>query len=198
MGEVLRLEENILKPGEKIAGTISKEEYLSMKERAETQRRERLLLEEEKKAKEEQLLFMESNYHSLEEEVGEMRMLLKELRQKYKAAAQEVLELENEHYEEKEELLDAVRGLTREVQVYQSVISKLVTPEQMGEIMALAEGGRRDNRAGTKVESRKRLLREESDLLFNNTTASGFKIRSYHSNAKPPHKVFSRQSRTNK
>jgi hypothetical protein len=48
-----------------------------LKAKAEEQRKERVRIEEEKRIKEEQLVFMENNYQTLEEEVGEMRDLLK-------------------------------------------------------------------------------------------------------------------------
>ena len=37
---------------------------------------------------------MTNNYHQLEEEVEEMRVLLKDMRRKYKVAAKEIFELE--------------------------------------------------------------------------------------------------------
>lgn len=40
---------------------------------------------------------MEKNYKSLEDEVGEMKNLLSELRKKYKAASKEIFQMENDH-----------------------------------------------------------------------------------------------------
>lgn len=77
MEEVTRLEQDIIRPGDHITGTFSREEYQQLKAKAEEQRKERLQIEEEKRIKEEQLVYMENNYQTLEEEVEEMRDLLK-------------------------------------------------------------------------------------------------------------------------
>jgi hypothetical protein len=52
---------------------------------------------EEREKREQKLTFMEQNYRNLEEEVKQMRMLLSELRRKYKNASKEIFHLEAEH-----------------------------------------------------------------------------------------------------
>lgn len=47
--------------------------------------------------REKKLSFMEKNYKNLEQEVREMKVLLTELRKKYKNASKEIFQLENEH-----------------------------------------------------------------------------------------------------
>ena len=52
---------------------------------------------EEKRAKEEEMLFVQGNYTSLQQEVESMREIMEKLRQKYKAAENEVADLNKEH-----------------------------------------------------------------------------------------------------
>lgn len=58
--------------------------------------------------KEEQMLLVEKDYKSLQEEVDEQRQLMKILRTKYKEAVDEIKDLSNEHFQEKEYLLESL------------------------------------------------------------------------------------------
>ena len=58
---------------------------------AQKEREKRLL--EEQKAKEEEVLMVESQYHDLQEEVEDMRKLIKSFRVRYKQAIQEIKDL---------------------------------------------------------------------------------------------------------
>ena len=52
---------------------------------------------EEKRKKETEMLFVQGNYTSLQQEVESMREIMEKLRSKYKAAEAEIADLNNEH-----------------------------------------------------------------------------------------------------
>ena len=51
----------------------------------------------EKQKKDEEMLMVEKQYKSLQEEVDEQRQVIKQLRVKYQQASSEVKDLEHEH-----------------------------------------------------------------------------------------------------
>lgn len=52
---------------------------------------------EEKRNKEEEMLFVQGNYTSLQQEVESMRDIMEKLRSKYKGAESEINDLTKEH-----------------------------------------------------------------------------------------------------
>ena len=54
-------------------------------------------------------MHIEKNYKSLNEEVEEMKHRFKEVKNKYVANLQELKDIQGEHEDEKEELLDTIR-----------------------------------------------------------------------------------------
>jgi len=65
---------------------------------------------EEKRKREEEMLFVQGNYTSLQQEVESMRSIMEKLRAKYKAAEAEIGDLTHEHQQQKSELLDIIRS----------------------------------------------------------------------------------------
>ena len=62
----------------------------------EQREREKLLIEE-KLRKEEEVLLVETNYQNLQDEVDDMRKLIKNFRVRYKQAVSEIRDLNEEH-----------------------------------------------------------------------------------------------------
>ena len=85
---------------------------------------------------------MTNNYQQLESEVEEMRVLLKDMRRKYKVAAKEIFELEKEHEEEKEYLTNRFHQLNRENMVNKAVIGTLFTEKQFQHLITLGSWAR--------------------------------------------------------
>ncbi len=65
---------------------------------------------DEKRKKEEEMLFVQGNYSSLQQEVESMRAIMEKLRNKYKSAESEIADLTHEHQQQKSELLDIIRS----------------------------------------------------------------------------------------
>lgn len=86
---------------------------------------------EEKRKKEEQMLFVQGNYTSLQQEVESMRDIMKKLRQKYKGAETEIHDLNTEHQQQKSELLDIIRSQEKAVKFSNKVMSILLTENEL-------------------------------------------------------------------
>ena len=56
------------------------------------------------------MLLVEKNYKSLQEEVDELREIIKKLREKYKSAQIEIEDLQHESQFNKEDLLETIRA----------------------------------------------------------------------------------------
>lgn len=52
---------------------------------------------DEKRKKDEEMLFVQGNYSSLQQEVESMRAIMEKLRNKYKSAESEIADLTHEH-----------------------------------------------------------------------------------------------------
>ena len=65
---------------------------------------------DEKRKKEEEMLFVQGNYSSLQQEVESMRAIMEKLRNKYKSAESEIADLTHENQQQKSELLDIIRS----------------------------------------------------------------------------------------
>ena len=74
---------------------------------------------------------MENNYKSLNEEVEEMRIRFKELKQKYITNLQEINDIREEAERDKEELLDTIRLQQAEINKYSGICSMLLTQDQI-------------------------------------------------------------------
>ena len=73
---------------------------------------------------------MEERYSSLEEEAAAVGKKLKQLWAKFRAAQSEVQDLQVEQQQEKEDLLQTVRELTRQLQLQNLVIESFIPPEE--------------------------------------------------------------------
>ena len=93
----------------------------------------------ERNIREQKLSFMESNYRHLEDEVGDMKNQLVELRRKYKAASKEIFQLENDHEKEREIVREEFDTIKQESIMMKSVLNVLFTEKQLKNIMSLGE-----------------------------------------------------------
>ena len=66
------------------------------------------MLIEEKLRKEEEVLLVETNYQNLQDEVDDMRRLIKNFRVRYKQAVNEISDLNEEHANERADLFDNI------------------------------------------------------------------------------------------
>mmetsp|Transcript_26474 Transcript_26474/g.77839 ORF Transcript_26474/g.77839 Transcript_26474/m.77839 type:complete len:766 (-) Transcript_26474:425-2722(-) len=89
--------------------------------------------------RQDELLQREEKYSSLEEEVEAKTRKLKKLYQKYKGAQQEVNDLQEEFQREREDMLETVRELTRQLKLKALVIDNFIPPEEQSKIEQRAE-----------------------------------------------------------
>lgn len=82
---------------------------------------------------------IEKNYKSLNEEVDEMKVRFKEIKNKYVANLQELKDIQNEHEDEKEDLLDTIREQEKEIKKFSAILAMLMTPDQIDHIVNNSE-----------------------------------------------------------
>lgn len=80
--------------------------------------------------KEESHLMLEEQYSSLQEEIEVKTKKLKKLWNKYQAANREVQDLQEEFQREREDMLDTIRQLTRQIKLKDLIINNFVPPEE--------------------------------------------------------------------
>ena len=107
--------------------------------RLKKQKKKEKQLLEEKRKKEEELLMKENKYQNLQEEVEDLRKVVKKLRSKYKGTAIEVQDLYHEHEEERETLFETIRSKERECDFLYKVFNYILPPGQLRNIKQRSE-----------------------------------------------------------
>lgn len=77
------------------------------------------------------MLFVQGNYTSLQQEVDSMRDIMEKLRSKYKAAEAEIADLNNEHEQQKGELLDIIRSQEKAVKFSNKVMGIMLSENEL-------------------------------------------------------------------
>jgi len=77
---------------------------------------------------------LEEQYSSLQEEIEVKTKKLKKLWNKYQAANREVQDLQEEFQREREDMLDTIRQLTRQLKLKDLMINNFVPPEESKKI----------------------------------------------------------------
>jgi|UniRef100_A0A7S3STU7 hypothetical protein len=90
-------------------------------------------------AEEEMRLGLEEQYASLEAEVEGKTRKLKRLWTKYQAAQADILDVQKEFQREKEDLLDTIRELSRQLKLRQLLMSASIPIEQLSKIERCSE-----------------------------------------------------------
>jgi len=67
---------------------------------------------------------VESQYHDLQEEVEDMRKLIRSFRVRYKQAIQEIKDLNQEHCKERQDLFQNCQDLERDMHLYRDILLK--------------------------------------------------------------------------
>ena len=100
----------------------------------EERKRQELELARELAEKEEATLLMEEQYSSLQDEVEVKTRKLKKLWTKYQAAKSEIKDLNEEFQSEREDMLDTIRELTRQLKLKQLVLDNFVPPDEQAKL----------------------------------------------------------------
>lgn len=130
------MEQALVKAGEKEGHEKKKYEEMATK----VMQKENTRPEDpiERQQREDEGLLVDPKYNSLHEEVEEQRKLIKRLRKKYKSAMQEIKDLEREHELNREELLDTIRLLERDIKINNAIMANLLSPEELNKVRARA------------------------------------------------------------
>ena len=116
-----------------------KQKYVEMAEKMKHQEKDHDTLLRERQQKEDELMGIGKKYGSLQEEAEEQKKLIKKLRRKYKSAAHEVKDIGREHELDKEDLLDTIRLLEKDVRINSAIIAFMLNDEEQDKLRARAK-----------------------------------------------------------
>jgi hypothetical protein len=116
------------------------EEELRQKEAelAEQRRREEALRAEIEEAEEERMIHRE-HFDSLQEEVDVKTRQIKKIRAKYESVKNDYNDLQDEFQQEREDLLDSIRDLSKQLRLKMLIIANFIPPEEVVKIERRAE-----------------------------------------------------------
>jgi hypothetical protein len=77
-----------------------------------------------------------TNLQDVEEEVEEKGKLVNKLKKRYKAALNEIKDLDDEHQSEKSDLIDTIRSIERDLDFYKCVVEMLLNKDQIYRVKA--------------------------------------------------------------
>jgi len=119
--------------------TDEKRQYQEMLQKLKHQEEMQEAILREKRQKEEEVMLVEKKYSSLQEEVEDLRKVLKKLRKKYKNAKAEVEDLYREHEMGKEDLLDTIRLLEKDAKTNYQIMIQILPGEEIEKIKRKAK-----------------------------------------------------------
>ena len=112
------------------------QEYRELQLKLEEEKRIQDKLLREKLKKEEEMIMVERDYKSLQEEVDEQRKLIRVLRSKYKDAVEEIKDLSAEANNEKEYLGTALMEMNKEMTLYKAILHNTFNHDEIDRIVA--------------------------------------------------------------
>ena len=98
------------------------------------QREKEKFLLEQKQKEEEEKLFYEKQYKDRNEEFEEHKKVLKEIRERYKGALQEIKDLEEEHEKEHAQLIDTIRQQEHELKLYKGMLGMMLKDNEIEKV----------------------------------------------------------------
>ncbi|RLN59278.1 hypothetical protein BBJ28_00013436 [Nothophytophthora sp. Chile5] len=142
VGHLQALEEKLISGGRVLDKAAKQERQLrEAQARVEEQKRQELQLARELAEKEDSNMLLEEQHATLQEAVDDKTRKLKKLWAKHKAASTEIEDLKTEFQAEKEDMLDTVRELTRQLKLKHLLLSHFVP---LDEAVALEKRARFD------------------------------------------------------
>ena len=128
--QLKKMEAELMIGGE-IANNAAKQEAALRKANLEIISSElaRKMNEQKMNEQEEDKLHLEEKYSSLAEEVASKTRKLKKVWHKYQQAKVEIKDLDHEFLDEKNEMLDSIRDLTKQLKLKEFVISNFIPPK---------------------------------------------------------------------
>lgn len=85
------------------------------------------------------MLLVEHKYKDAQEEADTLRDLVKKLRVKYKAALEEIQDLEREHEIQREDLFDTIRSQEKELKLLNKINDIMLTPQEFYKIKSKSD-----------------------------------------------------------
>lgn len=80
------------------------------------------------------MILVEQNYKDAQEEAENLRDLVAKLRKKYKAALEEIQDLDKEHESQREDLFETIRQQEKELKLLNKINDIMLTPQEFYKI----------------------------------------------------------------
>jgi kinesin family member 3B len=139
MDQLQKLEKKVISGGKVMDKAAKQERELREAQlKIEEQKRQEMLLARELADKEDSNMLLEEQFSTLQEEVDDKTRKLKKLWAKHKAASTEIEDLKTEFQTEKEDMLDTIRELTRQLKLKHVLLSHFVPLDEAGALEARA------------------------------------------------------------
>jgi kinesin family protein 3/17 len=137
------MEEKLIVGGEMASKAAKQEAELRKAEQELAARKESELgLARQMAEQEEQNLLLEEKYGSLQDEVDAKTKKLKKLWSKFQQTKTEIKDITEEHQVEKQDMLETIRDLTRQLKLKEVIIHNFVPPEEARQFDDIENGGR--------------------------------------------------------
>jgi len=112
--------------------------YKDMQEKLKKEKQKERKLIEEQQRKEMEMVIVEKKYLNVQEELKDKDEILKEIIPKYESVKADIDDLNKEHQELKEGLLDTIRDQTSELELYKQIIDKMIVNSEFEKIKSKA------------------------------------------------------------
>jgi hypothetical protein len=109
-------------------------QYREMQLKLRKERKKQMKLQNENQAKADEKLMVAKHYQGIEEELEEMKDVVKQLRSKYKGALSEIKDLEKEHQQQKEDMLETIRDQQRELDFCREITEIMLSEGELEKI----------------------------------------------------------------
>lgn len=135
-----QMEEKMLVGSQVMEKAVAQEAELKKRQHeVETQKREEARMKEELEQQMEEKLNLEQQYNSSEEQVAKMTTKLEKLWHRHKNTTQEIQDLQKEFQQEREDMLENIRELRKEVKLVQITIENFIPMEHYQQIVERAQ-----------------------------------------------------------
>ncbi len=113
--------------------------YKEMQTKLKKQRLKEKRLVEQQQKKEAERQAVEQQYQDVQDELRDKSGLVSEMKAKYESALSEIKDLEREHQDEKEGLLDTIRDQNRELDFYKRIVEIMMSDGELEKVKSKAE-----------------------------------------------------------
>jgi len=140
LGKLKAMEAKMLQGTQVMQQALQQEQELKKAQiEIEERRKRESQLHRQREAEQEEKLLLVEKYNSQEEHISKLTNKLEKLWKKYKAASNEIEDLQQEFQQEREDMLESIRDLTKELKLKNVILTHFVPEEEYHRIEQRAQ-----------------------------------------------------------